>query len=115
MRCVRAFEPNGAPLTLSSKQRRYLRSLAHHLHPVVQIGDRGLTDQVMAKVDAELEVHELIKVKMATKDRAEREAMGERMASKTGSAIVQRIGKIVAIYRPRSKKPTIRLPEPVTS
>lgn len=101
-------------MTLSSKQRRYLRSLAHHLHPVVQIGDRGLTDQVIAKVDVELEVHELIKVKMATKDRAEREAMGDRMSSKTGAAIVQRIGKIVALYRPRSKKPTIRLPEAIT-
>jgi len=81
---------------------------------VVQIGDRGLTEQVMTKVDAELEVHELIKVKMATKDRAEREAMGDRIERKTGSGIVQRIGKVVILYRPRSKKPTIKLPDPVT-
>jgi RNA-binding protein len=101
-------------LNLSSKQRRYLRSLAHHLDPVVQIGDRGLTEEVMSKVDMELEVHELIKVKIASKDRAERDAMGERIERKTGSGIVQRIGKVVILYRPRSKKPTLKLPGPVT-
>ena len=101
-------------MNLSSKQRRYLRSLAHHLRPVVQIGDRGLTEEVMSKVDMELEVHELIKIKMASKDRAEREAMGERIERKTGSSVVQRIGKVVILYRTRSKNPTIKLPDPVT-
>ena len=52
-------------MPLTSKQARQLRGLAHHLQPVVLVGDKGVTEAVIDKVDVELENHELIKVRVA--------------------------------------------------
>ncbi len=96
-------------MALSSKQTRHLRSLAHHLSPVVMVGDRGVTPAVIHKVDVELDNHELIKVRVAQ----DREGVRETAAALSSSAradVAQIIGKIVVLYRRRVKKPVIRLP-----
>ena len=72
---------------LSGKQRRWLRGQAHSLKPVVQLGARGLTDAVVAEVDAALEVHELIKVRLAG-DRDERQAVAADLADRVEAAAV---------------------------
>ncbi len=56
-------------MKLTSKQRRFLRGEAHHLKPVVQVGGRGLVQEVVDKVEMELACHELIKVRVADDDR----------------------------------------------
>ena len=98
-------------MDLTSKQRRYLKGEAHHLKPVVQVGGRGIVQDVIDKVDMELECHELIKVRVADDDRQARALMAERVVEQTGCALVQTIGKTWIMYRPRKKKPTIRLPK----
>ncbi|EJS89092.1 hypothetical protein AAUPMB_07522, partial [Pasteurella multocida subsp. multocida str. Anand1_buffalo] len=50
-------------ITLSTKQKQFLKGLAHHLNPVVMIGNNGLTEGVLAEIDNALAHHELIKVK----------------------------------------------------
>jgi RNA-binding protein len=97
-------------MPLTSKQARHLRALAHHLDPVVMVGDRGVTDAVVAKVDVELDNHELIKVRIHD-DREGVRAAAAELAERTGAELAQIIGKIAVLYRRRKKKPAIRLPD----
>ena len=100
----------GAP-DLSERQRRHLRGLAHPLKPVILMGKTGLTDALAAETARALHTHELIKVKAPGGDRAARDAMLETLAEKTGSTLVQRIGNVAVLYRPRPKMPRILIPD----
>lgn len=97
-------------MALIGKQARYLRALAHHLKPVVQVGNHGVTDSLVDKVQLELRNHELIKVKVgeSPQDRGE---VAKLLAERTSAHIAQQIGKTVVLYKARAKKPTIRLPK----
>lgn len=97
-------------IALNALQRRYLRGQAHHLHPVVQVGDAGLTDAVLREVDLNLKSHELIKVRIFGDDRDHRIAILEKICADLSAAPVQHIGKVLLIYRP-AKKPKISLPK----
>jgi len=97
-------------MTLNSKQRRYLRSLAHALIPVVMVGANRITDAVVSKVDDELENHELIKVKFLDADRDVVQEGNVKLCGATQSTSVQIIGRVLVLYRRRSEEPTIRLP-----
>ncbi len=86
-------------IELSAGQRSLLKARAHKLHPVVMIGDSGLTDAVLRAIDASLKSHELIKVKIASGDRAERERALGRICEALDASPVQHIGKILVLYR----------------
>ena len=96
---------------LSERQRRHLRGLAHPLKPVILLGKTGLTDSVAAETARALHDHELIKVKAPGGDRDARDAMIATLAHRTGSALVQRIGNIAVLYRPRATLPRILIPD----
>jgi len=66
-------------MTLDQKQKRALKKLAHHLKPVVIVGQHGLRENVLAEIDNALEIHELIKIKLAGADKAEREAISHQI------------------------------------
>ena len=76
-------------IILARDARLALRSQAHHLDPVVLLGANGLTDAVMKEIDRELTAHELIKVRVPTDDREERQAIYAEIAEKLGCARVQ--------------------------
>ena len=97
-------------MALSSKQTRHLRALAHSLKPLVQIGDKGLTQAVFDAVDEQLEHHELIKVKMAGAEREDVKEAAAALSGRTSSEVAQIIGRTIVLYRRRAKKPAIRLP-----
>ena len=86
---------------LSGAERRALRARAHHLVPVVMIGDAGLTPQVVNELDTSLKSHELIKVRVLGDDRHARAALSSAICEATGAYPVQSIGKILVVYRPR--------------
>jgi RNA-binding protein len=90
-------------LTLTSRQRAHLKARAHALEPLVQIGHSGVQDSVVAAVDTALTAHELIKVKINDAERGERVEIADTLSERTGAAIVQRVGKIVVLWRPRPK------------
>jgi RNA-binding protein len=96
-------------MALTPRQASYLRSLAHALDPVVRVGANGLTDAVIEKTDRELEIHELLKVKIDGDRDGVREAAA-KLSSGTASDVAQIIGKVVVLYRRRKKRPEIRLP-----
>ena len=74
-------------MKLSNKQIRHLRGLAHDLKPVVMVGDKGLTDNVIEELNIALDAHELIKVKIRAEEREERDAMIETITQKTSNAL----------------------------
>lgn len=97
-------------MDLTGKQRRHLRALAHHRLEVVQVGDAGLSDAVLAKLDDELEHHELLKVKVGQGGPVTAKEAGAALAERAGAHLVQVIGRTVVLYRRRKEKPTIVLP-----
>ena len=102
-------------MPLTGSAARYLRSLAHPLDPVVQVGKDGVTREVIAAVDRALLDHELIKVKLAAEGAVEKKIAAAKLASGTASEVAQVIGRIVVLYRPRPKKPTIKVPKGYTA
>jgi len=84
---------------LSPKRRSELRAEAHRLSPVVIIGDKGLTDEVIAEIDRSLKAHELIKVRAATDERDARAVWIETICDRLQAHPVQQIGKVFVIYR----------------
>lgn len=92
--------------------RRELKARAHALHPLVMIGNEGLTPAVLRAVDEALRSHELVKVRAAGEDRAAREALLAAIAEATGAAPVQHIGKILVLWRERP--PGAPQPAPAT-
>jgi RNA-binding protein len=85
---------------MSEQQRRTLRGAAHKLKPVVLLGKASLSDAVLDEVNAALDHHELIKVKVRGGDRDERRLIIDEMAEKTGAELIQTIGQIAVLYRP---------------
>ncbi len=97
-------------MPLTSAAARSLRALAHHLEPVVQVGKGGVTKAVIAQVAHALETHELIKVRVLAEAPVDRKIAAGQLASGSVSDVVQVIGRIVILYKPRPKKPTIKIP-----
>jgi RNA-binding protein len=83
---------------LKGSVRKYLRSLAHHLKPVVMVGRNGVSEQLTASVDAALKDHELIKVKFLD-FKEEKKEISQEIALTTKSEVVGIIGNIVIFYR----------------
>ena len=93
-----------AQLILTAAERRAHRADAHHLDPVVHIGTDGLTPAVLKEIDAALNAHGLIKVRVFNDERSEREAMYLRVAEELAAAPVQHIGKLLVLWRPIPEK-----------
>lgn len=87
--------------TLLPAFRRELRVRAHHLHPVVAIGHHGLTPPVLHEIDVALTAHELIKVRVASENRGERDALLAQICAALGCGAVQQIGKLLVLWRRR--------------
>ena len=96
---------------LSSSERKYLRSQAHHLEPVVLIGKNGIKDGTIESINKVLQTRELIKIKFREfKD--EKLSLSEKIAKITHSEIVGIIGHTLIIFRPNpvSEKQQIHFP-----
>jgi len=91
--------------TLTSAARRVLRANAHALHPVVAVGQHGLTPAVMKEIDLALKAHELIKVRVFDDDREAREALLAKVCAELDCAPVQHIGKLLVVWRPNPPAP----------
>ena len=88
-------------ILLSPTERRALKARAHHLDPVVMIGDGGLTPAVIHEIDLALTSHELIKVRVLGDDRDARKDLVAEICDKLEVAPVQLIGKLLVFFRPR--------------
>jgi len=86
---------------LTAVARRALKAKAHHLEPVVIVGDAGLTPAVLREIDVHLKNCELIKIRVHGDDRDARMAMIGEISEALDASPVQHIGKILVIYRPK--------------
>ena len=96
-------------LTLTPTQRRVLRAQAHHLQPIIMIGNAGLSAAVKKEIDLALRHHEIIKIKIASDDRQAREQMLTEICDDLAAAPVQKIGKTLIVYR-AAEEPKIEFP-----
>jgi len=96
--------------TLTHPQKRQLKALAHHLKPVVIIGDNGLTPAVMYEIVQALDRHELIKLRVNADDREARAQMIAEICAETTAVLVQRLGHVATLFRRNPEAPRIELP-----
>jgi putative YhbY family RNA-binding protein len=98
---------DNAPMTalpLTAERRKALRAQAHHLDPGVMIGADGYSDAVHKELDAALKAHGLVKVRVFSDAREQREALLHAAADRLNAAPVQHIGKLLVLWRPPPSK-----------
>lgn len=83
---------------MDAAKKKKFKSDAHHLNPVVMIGNAGLTAAVLAEIESALDIHELIKVKIRA-ERDARKTICDEICVSTKAELVQSIGQIIVIYR----------------
>ena len=93
-------------MTITSSQRKKLKSLAHHLSSAVNIGKDGLSEGVFHSISEVLEKYELVKIKFS-KNKELKQEYSQKITNKTNSIKVCLIGNILVIYK-KSKKPQNR-------
>lgn len=86
-------------MPLTPQQRKALKARAHSLHPVVLIGNNGVSATVLKEIDVALRAHELIKVHIAGEDRASRETLAIEICAAVGAEAVQSIGRMLVLFR----------------
>ncbi len=91
-------------IQLSVAERKAHRAEAHHLDPVVMIGNDGLTPAVKKETEAALNAHGLIKVRVLGDDREQREAIFRQLCEELNAAPIQHIGKLLVLWRPQPSK-----------
>lgn len=87
-------------MSLTPEQKKQYRTIGHHLHPLVTVAGKGLTENIQLEVDRALEDHELIKVKFSVGDRELKKQLIRELCSIVEATLVQEIGNIALIYRP---------------
>ena len=97
-------------MTLSGKQKKYLRGLAHSLKPVVQLGKEGLTNGIERQLIKALEDHELVKIRFGAGFEQDHDEALAHLLKDSTSELAGRIGHTAVLYRRRAEKPEIRLP-----
>jgi len=98
-------------MSLSGKQKRFLRAEAHALEPVVMVGKEGLTDTLVGAVQAALLAHELIKVRVHESSPVERAAVAEQLPVLTKSELAGQVGRVLILYKRHPHEPRINLPK----
>ena len=86
-------------MSLNTKQKKDLKSRAHHLNPIIRIGQHGVSEGVVSETNLALDTHELIKVHIQHDEREVRQASAESLASQTKAELVHKIGKTFVLYR----------------
>jgi RNA-binding protein len=97
-------------MALSNSQIKFLREKAHHLNPVIMVGANGITDGLLEELDATLEHHELIKIRVRAEDRDDKKEIMAKLCKLPKVTKVHVIGHILVLYRP-AKKAKLVLPK----
>jgi RNA-binding protein len=95
---------------LTGKQKRYLRSKAHHLDPIFQVGKGGVNENMVKQVAEALEARELFKISILQNCEEDKNVVAEQLAKGTGADIVQIIGNTIVLYKESAEKKQIILP-----
>ncbi|MBQ0138662.1 MAG: ribosome assembly RNA-binding protein YhbY [Kurthia sp.] len=97
---------------LTGKQKRFLRSEAHHLDPIFQVGKGGVNEAMLVQMKQAINVREMIKVRILDNCEEDKHVVAEQLAEGTGSELVQLIGLTVVLYKEASKRENRRIELP---
>lgn len=95
---------------LTGKHKSHLRALAHDLEPVVHVGKGGLSEGVVAQVREQLKAHELIKVRFSKECESQPEDAAVPLATEAACHVIQKVGRVLTLYKRHDNKPKIELP-----
>jgi RNA-binding protein len=87
----------------NTRARREMRGIAHNLQAVVTVAEKGLSDSVLKETARALKDHELIKVRINLVDKDIRTQIAEELAKKCGASVIQKIGKVLVLYKNNPK------------
>lgn len=95
---------------ITSKQRSFLKGLAHDIEPTVYIGKAGLTENVIKEIDMYLEARELVKVKLQEGFDVKPKDVANSLLEPLKAEFVQAIGRKFTLYRASKENKQIILP-----
>ncbi|WLR49915.1 ribosome assembly RNA-binding protein YhbY [Bacillus tianshenii] len=95
---------------LTGKQKRYLRSKAHHLNPIFQVGKGGVNENMVVQIEEALEARELIKVSVLQNCEYDRKEVAEELSNGADAELVQVIGNVIVLYKESEENKQIKLP-----
>ncbi|MNK38156.1 RNA-binding protein YhbY [compost metagenome] len=96
---------------LTGKQKRYLRSQAHHLQPIFQVGKGGTNEQIIRHITDAIETRELIKLSVLNNCLDDPKQIGAELAADSGAELVQVIGRTIVLYKESRENKQIELPK----
>lgn len=95
---------------LTGKQKRYLRSLAHHLDPIFQVGKGGVNEHIIRHIEEAIETRELMKISVLNNNDDDRNEIARELAEGSGAEVVQVIGRTIVLYKESRDNKQIELP-----
>lgn len=95
-------------MPLTQQRKKQLRTVGHDLKPVVTVASKGVSAGVLGEIERALADHELIKIKLAVEDRAERAEIATNIADQLQAEVVQSVGKTLLLLK-MAKKPNPKL------
>jgi RNA-binding protein len=95
---------------LNNKQKKFLRSQAHHLNPIFQVGKGGVNEHLITHIKEAIEVRELMKVTVLNNCIEDKHEVAEALAVGASAELVQVIGKVIVLYKESKDNKTIVLP-----
>ncbi|WP_282140524.1 ribosome assembly RNA-binding protein YhbY [Cytobacillus oceanisediminis] len=95
---------------LTGKQKRFLRSKAHHLNPIFQVGKGGVNENMIKQVGEALEARELLKISVLQNCEEDRDTVAQQLSKGTKADVVQIIGNIIVLYKESKENKQIDLP-----
>jgi RNA-binding protein len=95
---------------LTGKQKRLLRSKAHHLNPIFQVGKGGVNENMIKQIEEALEVRELIKISVLQNCEEDRDTVAEELSKGAAAELVQIIGNTIVLYKESKENKQIVLP-----
>ncbi|HLV30071.1 MAG TPA: ribosome assembly RNA-binding protein YhbY [Chitinispirillaceae bacterium] len=97
-------------MSITSKQKQYLKGLGHGIKPVIQVGKEGISEKVLSSISKALDDHELIKVTILENSDLDRKEASQIISENTNSELVQVLGRKFLLYKKNKENPKITLP-----
>ncbi|MDR4889020.1 ribosome assembly RNA-binding protein YhbY [Bacillus sp. HNG] len=96
---------------LTGKQKRFLRSKAHHLDPIFQVGKGGVNDNMIKQISDALEARELLKISVLQNCEDDRDTVAEELSKGAKAELVQIIGNTIVLYKESKENKKLELPK----
>jgi RNA-binding protein len=96
---------------LTGKEKGFLRSEAHHLNPIFQVGKGGINENMVKQIAEALEARELIKISVLQNCELDKEEVAKQLCREINADLVQMIGKVIVLYKESTENKKLQLPD----